>query len=394
MFAGGYAGVCLVEDGIATICWVIERNLLLDDASTVWATYVEFLSERSSFYAAFLSEATPLWDKPDAVAAIPYGYLRDLGRGLSHGRSACGYSFLYRRRHIIGLAYRIERGARRPAQAPGGRIPKADNRKTQTSNRPGEASEHCLRQRAGSAADSRDRSPGAVGLAARRDIRRKNDAATRVIPQRKARLLPTRHRVAKWEEPFDLCALLHSRFGQYSSPIGSGKSARYRNRTVVGGQAIERQDAKEVFYEIIRQQVPVQIVDEPAAICMILHPLNETDEFCIRQMVREIRADDKVGAPRSIERKYVGRLVGNMHFGRRRLLGRLFRPWIKIDAAQIGLQVAPAQQFPNPSQHIAAAAADIEHGNGPPGLVPLSMCPSHRMVGRYARVHMLTISSS
>ena len=77
MFAGGYAGVCLVEGGIATICWVIERNLLLDDASTVWPTHVEFLSERSSFYAALLSEATPLWDKPVAVAAIPYGYLRE-----------------------------------------------------------------------------------------------------------------------------------------------------------------------------------------------------------------------------------------------------------------------------------------------------------------------------
>jgi menaquinone-9 beta-reductase len=77
MFAGGYAGVCLVEDGIATICWVIESDLLLDDASTGWAMHANFLSDRSSFYAALLREATPLWDKPVAVAAIPYGYLRE-----------------------------------------------------------------------------------------------------------------------------------------------------------------------------------------------------------------------------------------------------------------------------------------------------------------------------
>jgi flavin-dependent dehydrogenase len=77
MFAGGYAGVCLVEDNIATVCWVIERDLVRDDASTGWTTHADFLSERSSFYAALLSETTPLWDKPVAVAAIPYGYLRE-----------------------------------------------------------------------------------------------------------------------------------------------------------------------------------------------------------------------------------------------------------------------------------------------------------------------------
>jgi flavin-dependent dehydrogenase len=77
MFAGGYAGVCLVEGGIATICWVIERDQLLDGASAGWPTHANFLSERSSFFATLVSEATPLWEKPVAIAAIPYGYLRD-----------------------------------------------------------------------------------------------------------------------------------------------------------------------------------------------------------------------------------------------------------------------------------------------------------------------------
>lgn len=77
MFAGGYAGVCLVEGGIATICWVIERDRLLDSASAGWPTHAAFLSERSSFFATLLSEATALWEKPVAIAAIPYGYLRE-----------------------------------------------------------------------------------------------------------------------------------------------------------------------------------------------------------------------------------------------------------------------------------------------------------------------------
>jgi flavin-dependent dehydrogenase len=76
MFRGGYAGVCLVEDDIATICWVVERAALNDDPPVAWSAHAEFLSRRSVFFAALLGGATPLWDKPVAVAAIPYGFLR------------------------------------------------------------------------------------------------------------------------------------------------------------------------------------------------------------------------------------------------------------------------------------------------------------------------------
>jgi flavin-dependent dehydrogenase len=75
MFRGGYAGVCLVEDGIATICWVIERDAL-GDTSVSWDSHAEFLSRRSAFFATILGGAEPLWEKPVAVAAIPYGFLR------------------------------------------------------------------------------------------------------------------------------------------------------------------------------------------------------------------------------------------------------------------------------------------------------------------------------
>jgi flavin-dependent dehydrogenase len=75
MFRGGYAGVCLVEDGIATVCWVIEREVL-GDTSVDWDAHAEFLSRRSAFFAKILNGAEPLWDKPVAVASIPYGYLR------------------------------------------------------------------------------------------------------------------------------------------------------------------------------------------------------------------------------------------------------------------------------------------------------------------------------
>lgn len=77
MFRGGYAGVCLVEDGIATICWVVERAALGDETPVAWSAHANFLAQRSAFFAVLLEGATALWDKPVAVAAIPYGFLRE-----------------------------------------------------------------------------------------------------------------------------------------------------------------------------------------------------------------------------------------------------------------------------------------------------------------------------
>jgi flavin-dependent dehydrogenase len=77
MFNGGYAGVCLVENGIATVCWVTESDRLEGDESAGWHVHARFLSQRSAFFAALLGDATPLWDKAVAVAAIPYGYIRE-----------------------------------------------------------------------------------------------------------------------------------------------------------------------------------------------------------------------------------------------------------------------------------------------------------------------------
>jgi flavin-dependent dehydrogenase len=75
MFPGGYAGVCLVEGGVATICWVVDRDVA-DEAAVTWDEHAAFLAQRSEFFAKLLGGATPLWDKPVAVAAIPYGFLR------------------------------------------------------------------------------------------------------------------------------------------------------------------------------------------------------------------------------------------------------------------------------------------------------------------------------
>jgi flavin-dependent dehydrogenase len=75
VFPGGYAGACLVEDGIVAICWVVEQELL-DRLSTAWQAQAGHLSAQSDFYGDLLTHAQVLWEKPLAVAAIPYGFVR------------------------------------------------------------------------------------------------------------------------------------------------------------------------------------------------------------------------------------------------------------------------------------------------------------------------------
>jgi flavin-dependent dehydrogenase len=75
VFRGGYVGACLVEGGVATICWVTERDVP-GETSVTWDAHASFLAQRSTFLAGLLGGATALWDRPVAVAGIPYGFLR------------------------------------------------------------------------------------------------------------------------------------------------------------------------------------------------------------------------------------------------------------------------------------------------------------------------------
>jgi flavin-dependent dehydrogenase len=75
IFPGGYAGACLVEGDIVTICWVIEQELL-SKIGAAWQAQASHLSLQSEFFGDLLAHAQALWEKPAAVAAIPYGFVR------------------------------------------------------------------------------------------------------------------------------------------------------------------------------------------------------------------------------------------------------------------------------------------------------------------------------
>jgi len=74
-FNGGYIGACIVEDRLVTLCWVLHRALL-QRIGTSWPEQAKYFVQQSEILGALLHEAKPQWEKPVAVAGIPYGYLR------------------------------------------------------------------------------------------------------------------------------------------------------------------------------------------------------------------------------------------------------------------------------------------------------------------------------
>jgi menaquinone-9 beta-reductase len=74
-FDGGYIGACIVEDRLVTLCWVLH-SAVLQRIGTSWPEQAAYFAQQSEVLAALLHDARPQWDKPVAVAGIPYGYLR------------------------------------------------------------------------------------------------------------------------------------------------------------------------------------------------------------------------------------------------------------------------------------------------------------------------------
>ena len=72
-FRGGYVGACLVEDGILSVAWVMQARLVRTVGAD-WEGQCAFL-EPSRASLAPNRRARPLFVKPVATAAIPYGFL-------------------------------------------------------------------------------------------------------------------------------------------------------------------------------------------------------------------------------------------------------------------------------------------------------------------------------
>jgi hypothetical protein len=76
LFPGGYAGLCLVEHDVATLCWVLDRSRLQQVIGLDWSTQSSFLARQSSLLGDLLQGARPLMERPVAIYSIPYGFIR------------------------------------------------------------------------------------------------------------------------------------------------------------------------------------------------------------------------------------------------------------------------------------------------------------------------------
>ena len=79
LFDGGYGGLSLVEDGVANLCFVIKRSAWRNCGG--WGVLLRSLLGANTGLQKRIAGAQPLWERPLAIAPIPYGYLRRPGLG-------------------------------------------------------------------------------------------------------------------------------------------------------------------------------------------------------------------------------------------------------------------------------------------------------------------------
>ena len=74
LLRGGYAGLQLIEDGVANLCLLIRRNRFTA-AGSAWPGLQDMLERDAPHLHRRLSGATALLDRPLSIFRVPYGYV-------------------------------------------------------------------------------------------------------------------------------------------------------------------------------------------------------------------------------------------------------------------------------------------------------------------------------
>jgi len=74
-YRGGYIGACHIEDGNATLCWLMDRGAMRAIGPD-WKAQLAHLAKQSSAVGDLIAGARFLSPAPAAVSDIPYGYTR------------------------------------------------------------------------------------------------------------------------------------------------------------------------------------------------------------------------------------------------------------------------------------------------------------------------------
>ncbi len=80
LFPGGYAGIELVENGILNLCLVIRSSHFARLGSR-WDALLSMLRANFLRLHDVLAGAEACWDRPLAIASIPYGFVQSRGDG-------------------------------------------------------------------------------------------------------------------------------------------------------------------------------------------------------------------------------------------------------------------------------------------------------------------------
>jgi menaquinone-9 beta-reductase len=73
-FSGGYAGLQMIEDGIANFCLLVERDHYRRCGGT-WEKLLEYLVASSTLLADRLAGAEPILPQPLTIYRMPYGFI-------------------------------------------------------------------------------------------------------------------------------------------------------------------------------------------------------------------------------------------------------------------------------------------------------------------------------
>jgi menaquinone-9 beta-reductase len=74
VYDGGYAGLQLIERGVSNLCFVLSADRVRG-AGRAWQNAISYLRQASPPLDARLRDVAPLWNRPLAIARVPYGYV-------------------------------------------------------------------------------------------------------------------------------------------------------------------------------------------------------------------------------------------------------------------------------------------------------------------------------
>jgi flavin-dependent dehydrogenase len=74
LFEGGYAGLQMVEGGLANLCLLVRRDVF-ERAGRNWAGLLRHLCQASPHLEARLDGAVDLLERPLSIAQVPYGFV-------------------------------------------------------------------------------------------------------------------------------------------------------------------------------------------------------------------------------------------------------------------------------------------------------------------------------